>query len=180
MLSPVYLTPHACNLPLYRIRLRNAFEIRRPPRRSSSRKDKIRPVVVATALDHSCPRYYDVAMTRSIGDWLGPDMVLPSPSTEAFEVPAGKWTRVIIASDGLWDVMRHESAVRLAREIARPQEAAELLLKFAQGEYAARGKKVVGDDVTVLVVDLNPSQLPFTAPKRDLQSNLGSWLRCCC
>ena len=105
-------------------------------------------------------------MTRSIGDWHGPDMVVPHPELELFSVPAGKWTRVILASDGLWHVCEHESAVRLARECASSQEAAEALLTFAQREYAARGKKGVGDDVTIYVVDLNPSCQPFKPPIR--------------
>ena len=144
--------------------VRNAFVMQRPPRTTSSGSHKRRPTVVATALKHEDPLYYDVAMTRSIGDWHGPDMVVPHPQIEPFEVPAGRWTRVIMASDGLWDVCEHESAVRLARECSSAQEAAEALLIFAQREYAERGKKGVGDDVTVLCVDLNPSCLPFRPP----------------
>ena len=113
-------------------------------------------------------------MTRSIGDWHGPDMVVPHPQIESFEVTPDKWTRVLIASDGLWDVCEYESAVRLARECVSPQEAAAALLVFAQREYAERGKKGVGDDVTVLCVDLNPSRLPFKYPPMSSSS-----LLCC-
>lgn len=159
--------------------VRNAYVIQRPPRSASSNRWKRRPTVVATALQHENPVYYDVAMTRSIGDWHGPDMVVPHPQLEAFSVPAAKRTRVILASDGLWDVCEHESAVRLARECASPQEAAEALLTFAQREYAARGKKGVGDDVTIYVVDLNPSGLSFRPPAKSAYSHCCSGVHWC-
>ena len=43
-------------------------------------------------------------MTRSIGDWFGADAVLPHPQLSSFTVPPGKHYRLLIASDGLWDV----------------------------------------------------------------------------
>ena len=98
-------------------------------------------------------------------------MVLPHPSVQPFEVVAGQWTRVLLASDGLWDVCSHELAVRVARESAGAQEAADQLLELARREYEERGRKGVGDDTTILVVDLNPSRLPF--------SQESIWTRCC-
>lgn len=162
---------------------RAALVIKRPPRphhlrggregsngqRTTTKRSG--PTVVATATTHEDPHYYDVAMTRSIGDWLGSSMVLPHPSCRAFDVPAGTWTRIVIASDGLWDVCEQELATRAAREYATAQEAAEALLALAHVEYLERkNKTVVGDDTTIMVVDLNPSLLQF--------SSRSCWERC--
>ena len=50
-------------------------------------------------------------MTRSIGDWCGPDAVLPHPELEQFEVQGH--ARAVIASDGLWDVCSRAEAARI-------------------------------------------------------------------
>ena len=53
----------------------------------SSPKGPSTTTVVATAAEHADPHYFDLAVSRSIGDWVGPDMVLPHPSTLAFDAP---------------------------------------------------------------------------------------------
>lgn len=132
-------------------------------------------MVVATASSHEDPHYFDVACTRTIGDWRGSDMVLPHPSMLSFTVPYGQSSRIILASDGLWDVIPAEICAHSVRMHAAPQEAADALVlqcenvlddKLDSGQGARR------DDVTVVVVDVNPSLIDYAPP---------SWaFRCFC
>ena len=124
------------------------------------------PFVVATEEHHAHPCYYDLQMTRSIGDWLAPDLVLPDPEfLELDTVVSGAFCRVILASDGLWDVCSHQTAAKVARKHETPQEAADALLAIAKRAYIKeRGLERVGDDTSVVVVDLNPGLVPFEPP----------------
>jgi len=131
---------------------------------TSTKTLRLRPLVVATALDHADPHYYDLRMTRSLGDWAGPDLVLPHPDCRSFSVSVGQWERVVIASDGLWDVVGHEEAIIRCRHCASANEAAAALLHLAEAAWKRRGKPGIGDDTTVLIVDINPSQVAFTPP----------------
>ena len=99
-------------------------------------------------------------MTRSIGDWSKSSWVLPQPELAHFDVPIGTHTRVILASDGLWDVVSPERAAKLTREAESASEAAQKLLVEAKDIYLGeRAGKTMGDDTTIMVIDLNPSLL---------------------
>ena len=130
--------------------------------RSASKASSRLPMVVSTELSHTHSQYYDLQMTRSIVDWRGPDLVLPHPEHKAFDVSARQHVRVILASDGLWDVCTHSVATHIARAAETPKAAADALLAHAESIYLGkRGKPHMGDDTTVLCVDLNPSALSF-------------------
>ena len=89
-------------------------------------------------------------------------MVLPHPQLHSFEVAPSEHVRVILASDGLWDVCSVDDAARVARQSATAQEAVNTLVEWAEHQYLeVRRKKRVGDDTTILVVDVNPCGLPF-------------------
>ena len=107
-----------------------------------------------------------LGVTRSIGDWLAPDLVLPDPEfLELATVVSGAFRRVILASDGRWDVCSHQTAAKVARKHETPQEAADALLAIAKRAYIKeRGLERVGDDTSVVVVDLNPGLVPFEPP----------------
>lgn len=62
---------------------KNAFCM---PRSSPTKQG---PPVVATQRTHLHPGYYDLQMTRSLGDWKGPDLVLPHPDELRFTVGQG-------------------------------------------------------------------------------------------
>jgi len=136
---------------------RNAFVMQRP-----EKKDANRPWVVATCEDPYSSHYRDLQMTRSIGDWTKSVWVLPQPQLHRFEVPLGKHMRVILASDGLWDIVSPEQAAQITRAARTPQQACDELVEICRVEYIqARGLDKMGDDTTVMVVDLNPSNLVF-------------------
>ncbi|KAF0924299.1 hypothetical protein E2562_009999 [Oryza meyeriana var. granulata] len=116
-----------------------------------------------------------LAMSRSIGDRYLKPFVIPKP--EVTVVPRAKDDDcLILASDGLWDVVSNEEACKVARRqillwhknngAASPlpdegegstdpaaQAAADYLMRLAL-------KKGSEDNITVIVVDLKPRKKP--------------------
>lgn len=124
-------------------------------RQRTADHDESQPWVVSTAKRNTSMGYYDLCMSRSIGDWHGSDLVLPHPELHAFSIPHGAHHRVVIASDGLWDVCTFEQAARLVSRARTARSAAEKLVQHALKEYLqAQGLERAADDTTVVVVEL--------------------------
>lgn len=122
--------------------------------------------VVATAEDRADPSYSDLQMTRSMGDWKASDLVLPEPQIHTFEVPADGIYRLVLASDGLWDVCSFEAACVHMKKASTVESCAKALLKIAEREYLdVRGHDMMDDDTTVLVIELNPAGVNYSAPQ---------------
>lgn len=139
---------------------RNCFIYRRP-----REKDENMPMTVHTTEDPFRGKHADMMMTRSLGDWKHVAWILPTPQVERHYMRATQHWRVVIASDGLWDVVSHERCAELTRESATCQEAAEALVEEAKKVYLGeRALELPGDDTTVLVVELNPSNKSYTQP----------------
>jgi protein phosphatase 1L len=87
-----------------------------------------------------------LAMSRALGDAALKPFVTAEP-----RIVEGRFGRlndtVVIACDGLWDAVTPEEAVAMARNSARPQEAADRLRALA----LAKGST---DNITVIVLDL--------------------------
>ena len=113
-------------------------------------------------------------MTRSIGDWDAARALTPHPQSLRFAVcaagaadgegggaaaPPQRWA-VVLASDGLWDQVPHERAAAVVRAAVDPQGAADALVKLA-----TVGRATPKDDTSVIVVDLNPAELPPQTPR---------------
>lgn len=96
-------------------------------------------------------------VTRSIGDWDASRAVIPEPETTTWSTSG--FDRVILASDGLWDLVSFEAAAAIVRGVDDPQKAAVQLLRRAKAESARRGYAGLKDDTTILVVDVNPRAL---------------------
>merc|ERR1712125_70105 len=92
-----------------------------------------------------------LAVSRSLGDkdFKDPDLVSAEPEITIHEVDWEADEFVILASDGIWDVMSDRDAVRLVqrslREGSSEAKAAEALVKRA-------GQKGTPDDRTAVVV----------------------------
>lgn len=112
-------------------------------------------------------------VTRSIGDWDGSRALVPAPELHRFTVGTAAWVRVVIASDGLWDLVTSKEAAHTLRTHATPQAAAARLVRMARDRSLNRFG-LLKDDTTVLVVELNPSFQPM--PKR---SGDGLFVGCC-
>ncbi|KAI0674847.1 protein serine/threonine phosphatase 2C [Trametes maxima] len=85
-----------------------------------------------------------LAVTRALGDSSMKEFVVGSPYTTETEL-SEQDEFLILACDGLWDVVSDQAAVELVRGIADPRKAAEELLDHAYRNYSS-------DNVTVLIV----------------------------
>ncbi|THH20437.1 hypothetical protein EUX98_g8588 [Antrodiella citrinella] len=92
-----------------------------------------------------------LAVTRSLGDSSMKEYVVGSPYTTETEL-SDEDEFLILACDGLWDVVEDQAAVQLVRDVADPRKAAETLLDHAYKNWSS-------DNVTVLVVRFrNPAK----------------------
>ena len=87
-----------------------------------------------------------LAVSRSIGDKLLKAFVIPDPEIVVHERSADD-RYAVIATDGLWDVIRPEELGELLSSCTSAQACAEVLTE----ESLIRGTM---DNVTTLVVDL--------------------------
>ncbi|EPQ57027.1 protein phosphatase 2C [Gloeophyllum trabeum ATCC 11539] len=84
-----------------------------------------------------------LAVTRSLGDSSMKEFVVGSPYTTETELCEDD-EFLILACDGLWDVIDDQSAVDLVRDVEDAQEASQKLLDYALARTS--------DNVTVLLV----------------------------
>ncbi|KDQ15204.1 hypothetical protein BOTBODRAFT_31871 [Botryobasidium botryosum FD-172 SS1] len=85
-----------------------------------------------------------LAVTRSLGDSAMKEFVVGTPYTTTVELTDSD-EFLILACDGLWDVLKDQEAVDLVRRETDAQKASEILVKHALDNYSQ-------DNVTVLVV----------------------------
>ncbi|DAZ93428.1 TPA: hypothetical protein N0F65_000079 [Lagenidium giganteum] len=87
-----------------------------------------------------------LAMSRSIGDRSLKSWIICDPEITTHQIrPEDRF--LIMATDGLWDVVPSKIAARVAATTTNPQVLAEVLLKMALERKSY-------DNVTVLVVDV--------------------------
>jgi len=87
-----------------------------------------------------------LAMSRAIGDNTLKKYVIPDPDLTTRELkPGDKF--VVIATDGVWDVLRNDEVAGICAPMMDPDEAAMKLMQ----EIIARG---IVDNTTVVVVDV--------------------------
>ncbi|KAJ0700352.1 putative protein-serine/threonine phosphatase [Helianthus annuus] len=85
-----------------------------------------------------------LAVSRAFGDKLLKQFVVADPEIQE-EVIDGSLEFLILASDGLWDVVSNEEAVAMVKPIQSPEDAAKTLMQ----EASERGS---ADNITVVVV----------------------------
>lgn len=85
-----------------------------------------------------------LAVTRSLGDSAMKEYVVGSPYTSEMELTDAD-EFLIIACDGLWDVIEDQAAVELVRNNPSAQDSADVLVRHALDNFSH-------DNVTVLVV----------------------------
>jgi serine/threonine protein phosphatase PrpC len=101
------------------------------------------------------------SVSRSIGDWDAARVLVPQPDVLTFTLEQGGWERVILASDGLWDHCTLSDATEAAGSSASAQQAADRLVRrVANLKAPGRSGRLLKDDVTVVVVDLNLTGKP--------------------
>ena len=87
-----------------------------------------------------------LAVTRSLGDFSMKEFIIGAPYTTALELQSAD-EFLIVACDGLWDVLDDQAAVDLVRGVADPAAAAQTLMSHALGNFCT-------DNITVMVVRL--------------------------
>lgn len=87
-----------------------------------------------------------LAVTRSIGDKFFDKLVIGNPFTTSVEI-TDEDHFLIIACDGLWDVIDDQDACELIKDIKDPNEAAKKLVRYALQNGTT-------DNVTVMLVYL--------------------------
>ncbi|CCH61615.1 hypothetical protein TBLA_0F00700 [Henningerozyma blattae CBS 6284] len=87
-----------------------------------------------------------LAVTRSLGDKFFDSLVVATPFTTSVEI-TDQDEFLIIACDGLWDVIEDQEACEMIKDINDPNEAAKILVRMAL-------EKGTTDNVTVMVVFL--------------------------
>ncbi|RWR73521.1 putative protein phosphatase 2C 6 [Cinnamomum micranthum f. kanehirae] len=112
------------------------------------------------------PRVFGVlAMSRAIGDRYLRPWIIPVPEV-TFTARSEEDECLIVASDGLWDVMTNEEAGEVARIVLRRHRRSTLMdensLPAAQAaaEHLAElaYRKNSSDNISVIVVDLKPKR----------------------
>ena len=88
-----------------------------------------------------------LAVTRSLGDKYFDTLVIGNPFTTSVEITTED-KFLIIACDGLWDVIDDQEACELIQDIDDPNEAANALVKYALDNGTT-------DNITVMVVMLS-------------------------
>lgn len=88
-----------------------------------------------------------LAVTRSLGDQFFKDLVIGSPYTTSVELDKETDKFLIIACDGLWDVISDHQACELIKDIEDSTQAAKKLVKHALD-------KMTTDNITVMVISL--------------------------
>ncbi|KAN0111366.1 protein serine/threonine phosphatase 2C [Russula decolorans] len=94
-----------------------------------------------------------LAVTRSLGDSSMKEFVVGAPYTTETDLTEDDEV-LILACDGIWDVLDDETACQLIRTIPNPQDAAKKLVYEATQRYT-------NDNITVMVIRLKdvPSDL---------------------
>jgi len=85
-----------------------------------------------------------LAVTRSLGDSSMKEFVVGAPYTTETEL-CQEDEFLILACDGLWDVITDQGAIELVRDIEDAQEASQVLLKHALDNHTT-------DNVTAIVI----------------------------
>ncbi|SPO21481.1 related to phosphoprotein phosphatase 2C [Ustilago trichophora] len=89
-----------------------------------------------------------LAVTRSLGDSAMKEFVVGSPYTTE-TVLGSEDSYLIIACDGLWDVIEDQEAVDLIKDVQDPQVASQKLLNHALSEFST-------DNTSVMVIRFTP------------------------
>lgn len=89
-----------------------------------------------------------LCVSRSIGDGDASPLICPMPHVRQMFVPL-QGIRLIMASDGLWDLMDFDKAAKITRGCGTDSSAQALIT-------AAANDRRMSDDVSVMVMDMLP------------------------
>lgn len=99
-----------------------------------------------------------VAQARAIGDADCDDFIEPTPATSTVPLPQGKAWSVVVASDGVWDVLPQAAVARTVQSLRHEtvtkvcSALIETAVACSHRVDAKSGRKVPKDDATVCVL----------------------------
>ena len=152
---PVPLTKdHKPTDPKERARLADARAIVRPSRVINPHTGAWIEVGAVRVWDSS--QIYGVAMSRSLGDMQVHPFLIPTPEVST-RLLDEKDKLLVLATDGVWDVMENDEAVIAAGQ-ANPQIASKEIVDTCAKRWDTQmpGRR---DDITTVVVDLSHPDL---------------------
>lgn len=100
-----------------------------------------------------------LAMSRAFGNRMLKQFVVAEPEIQDLEIDV-EFELLVLASDGLWDVVPNEDAVSLAREEEEPEVAARKLTEVAFTRGSA-------DNITCIVVRFHHDKVVASCPQQD-------------
>ncbi|KAG8069757.1 hypothetical protein GUJ93_ZPchr0006g41545 [Zizania palustris] len=107
-----------------------------------------------------------LAVSRAFGDKLLKQYVVADPEIKE-EIVDSSLEFLILASDGLWDVVTNEEAVSMVKPIQDPEQAAKRLLQEAYQRGSA-------DNITVVIVRFLEGMATGGGPSKETTSNQNS------
>eukprot|EP00002_Diphylleia_rotans_P032475 TRINITY_DN6829_c0_g1_i2.p1 TRINITY_DN6829_c0_g1~~TRINITY_DN6829_c0_g1_i2.p1 ORF type:complete len:417 (+),score=95.94 TRINITY_DN6829_c0_g1_i2:626-1876(+) len=118
-------------------------------------------------------KYPGLVTSRSLGDLLGHSLgVIPTPEISAKELDENDKI-LIIASDGVWDILSNQDAINLVSCYSDPSEATNALVdacvKGWSDEYD------VGDNVSAIVLFLNDFEERKSSKESKLPAPTCAW-----
>lgn len=131
-------------------------------RRSNTKGEKVGPEAIMGRYGLS------IMMTRSIGDRYGPRCVSAEPDVSVVCIPDESFARFVTASDGVWDTLSNKQVRKIVKRIRDPNLAARKVAEHANRRRLAEGR--YADDISVVVVDVNPSNFPMEWRRQSLRS----------
>ena len=105
-------------------------------------------------------------LTRSIGDRYGPRSCVGIPDVCAITIPATRHVRIIIASDGFWDVVSTKE-VRCRALLPQYANAKYFAMEMVKKAERRRTRlRIRMDDITVICIDIHPQFANFINSKQ--------------
>jgi len=151
-LMPVMVTKdHKPTEPGEAQRLKECKALVRPSRVQHPRTGKMVEVGCARLWDEA--QIYGVAMSRSLGDVQVHPFLIPVPEVTSKLLDEAD-QMLFLATDGVWDVMDNDEAMRLASTLGSPKDAAENIVSMCASRWDQQmpGRR---DDITCIVADLS-------------------------
>ncbi|KAF6260285.1 phosphatase 2C-like domain-containing protein [Scenedesmus sp. NREL 46B-D3] len=106
-----------------------------------------------------------LCVSRSIGDLDAGPLIVPLPHVRQVLLTRHRALRLIMASDGLWDLMSFSKAAKSVRH-KLPHQAVSTL-----AQVVARDKRMA-DDVSIIILDMLPPPAPGITPQQFPASTL--------
>ncbi|XP_071730578.1 probable protein phosphatase 2C 34 [Rutidosis leptorrhynchoides] len=107
------------------------------------------------ATNDELPEGPGLALSRAFGDFFVKDFGLISEPDVIQRTITTKDRFVILATDGVWDVVSNEKAVEIVASASERDEAAKRLVEYAAGQWKRQRPGFATDDISVVCLFLH-------------------------